>query len=132
MAELSGQLTLFDVLGEYTTPRLDYRQCLEGEKAWIVEFVAWVDDDDRVVEVRARPRRIVFRKDSRQDDYGWNVFFDSCDGKDAAFGKWGGRVQGDAIFARRPGWSDCERFVRQVYAIDSGVPVLPWKGESEA
>jgi len=131
MAELNGQLTLFDLIGEYSTPRLDYRQCLEGVKAWIVEFAAWVDgDDDRVVEVRARPRQIVFKKDSNQSRYGWGVFCDSCDGKNA-FGMWGSRFRGDVVFARRPTWSDCERFVRQVCAIDSGVPVLPWKGECE-
>lgn len=115
MSELEGQLSIFQVLDEYETPKLPFEACKEGVMAWVIECAAITNSWDTAAPVQyitARPRMIRFKRDSDRDQYGWNLYYDSAGGPGEYFGSWGARTD---VFASRPTEADCERYARERY-----------------
>lgn len=127
---MQGQISVFDLLGEYDTPLLPFEVCKKGVKAWIVEFAritnSW-DRDAPVQFVALRPRKIIFEEDSELDEYGWNLFYRSVGSP--YFEEWGGT---ETIFARKPSFDDMIRFFeneaarRKYLAVPPGTPYRKW------
>lgn len=68
--------------------------------------------------ISARPRKIKFKADSRKDQYGWSLFYDSVGGPGEYFGGWGSRCD---VFVTRPTDADCERYAREHYKRDKRI-----------
>jgi len=132
MSELEGQMSIFSLLEGYDAPRLPWQDCKQGVKAWTIQCRAVADslnDNAQILYLEARPRRILFKRDSEQDQYGWSLFYDSVGGGNY-FGGWGNRID---VFATQPTEADCERYARARYAkerrVTASTPYRPWTKE---
>lgn len=121
MSELSGQMSIFQMMDEYEAARMPYGACKEGVIAWTIECSAITNSWDTAAPVQyitARPRKIRFKADSRKDQYGWSLFYDSVGGPGEYFGGWGSRCD---VFVTRPTDADCERYAREHYKRDKRI-----------
>lgn len=121
MSELSGQMSIFQMMDDYEAMRLPYEACKEGVIAWTIECSAITNSWDTAAPVQfitARPRKIKFKADSRKDQYGWSLFYDSVGGPGEYFGGWGSRCD---VFVTRPTDADCERYAREHYKRDKRI-----------
>ena len=123
MSELEGQLSIFGMMDQYESPRLPYEACKAGVMAWVIECAAITNSWDTAAPVKyltARPRKILFKRDSHEDPYGWCIYYDSVGGPGEYFGSWGARTD---VFASRPTDADCERYAREHYGKDKRVSI---------
>lgn len=121
MSELSGQMSIFQMMDQYEAERLPYEACKEGVIAWTIECSAITNSWDTAAPVQfiaARPRKIKFKADSRKDQYGWSLYYDSVGGPGEYFGGWGSRCD---VFVTRPTDADCERYAREHYKRDKRI-----------
>ena len=124
MRELNGQMSIFQILDQYETERLPYEACKADVIAWTIECAAITNSWDTAAPVQfiaARPRKIKFKADSRKDQYGWSLFYDSVGGPGEYFGGWGSRCD---VFVTRPTDADCERYAREHYKRDKRITAV--------
>lgn len=111
---IMGQLSIFAALG-YETPEIDAKDCRKDVKAWVIEFCGITnsfDDEAPILYYRARPRRIVFERDSKLESRGGCVYWHTDDSLDF-IGSFGMYWEPGKFFASKPSWTDCERCVRE-------------------
>lgn len=121
MSEMDGQISIFQMMDDYEAMRMPYEACKEGVIAWTIECSAITNSWDTAAPVQfiaARPRKIKFKADSRKDQYGWSLFYDSVGGPGNYFGGWGSRCD---VFVTRPTDADCERYAREHYKRDKRI-----------
>ena len=121
MSGLEGQISIFTLLEGYDAPHMPFEACKAGVIAWTIECTAITNSWDSaapVLYLAARPRKIRFKADSKKDQYGWSLYYDSVGGPGEYFGGWGSRCE---VFVNRPTDADCERFTRERYGKDKRI-----------
>lgn len=122
-----GQISIFQLMDQYETERLPYEACKKGVVAWTIECAAITNSWDVSAPVQfitAKPRKILFKADSKKDQYGWCTYYDSIDGGNY-FGGWGSLVD---AFVAKPTVADCERYARERYRRDKRItPETPFR-----
>ena len=127
---MMDQMSVFEALDTWDAVEIRPEECLEGRTAWVIEYAKITNSPDYDAKVQycmARPRRIVFEKDSRLDgEHGWSLYWHTDDGL-ASWGAYGCGWQEKYYFATQPTWSDCQRFVRERWKKYAGQPIRKWR-----
>ena len=128
---MEEQLSMFSMLGDWETPLMAREDMKKGVKAWIIEMAGITNSiwpNAPILYCMARPRKVMFIRDSRKDKNGyWDTFADCVGG--TYFGWYGGRGR-KYIFASKPTWNDCENHVkRELDCWKTGIEIRPWPGK---
>ena len=124
---MDEQLSFFAAMDAYEAVELTPEQCLENVTAWTIEHRGIrnsVMEGAPVLYYEARPRKIMFERDSYKDQYGWNVSWKAIDGKSYWCASW--VFKKHWLFATKPGAADCRRHVREFCREYKGQEIREW------
>ena len=116
------QTSLFDALEDvYVTPVLPPEEQKAGMHGWCVEARGVknsLDDNAPFLWLEITPRRVILKRDTRRDKYGWDQWAVSDDGKDymgwAGFGK--------LLFRKEPSVGDMLKIALKRWPQCAGLP----------
>lgn len=116
MKQLSGQMNIFELLGENETPVIPFEEQKKGMKGWCIRIMGiyTIENGFKKNMIGVTTRRMVFCEDSHVK-YGrrWqNVkSVDRCKGDG-----WMGSPE--VIYAKRPTWRECQQYVKEHHKGD--------------
>lgn len=102
MQQLDGQISMFEVVGDYATPTIGRDGLYDGLVAWIAVAKPWsrgIGDVGPLWMVQCMARKVRFKR------LGNSLFYDTIDGGDVMGGSSVHRV----VFARKPTDDDIRR-----------------------
>ena len=110
---MDKQISIFELLGDTSTPEIPLEEQKKGRRGWIISISAILLRENGFKEdaVCVRTEPIRFDEDSRKDKHGrWSQFASSTHGPSHG---WYGPVY--TVYAKRPTWDECVAFVRKRY-----------------
>lgn len=115
MAEGSGQISIYEMLGMDDTPEIPFEKQKQGMKGWVIEIgaVFLKENGFKKDMVGVTTVRVILERDSNTDSRGRrgqyaHVIEGGCKGDG-----WYGQVK--KLYARRPTWRECVEYARQKY-----------------
>lgn len=116
---MNGQISMFEMLGEPTTPVIPFEEQKKNRKGWIIEisgiFLQKNGFKENAIGVCTRP--VVFEEDSKKDKYNRiSQMARSIYGP--PMGWCGGNK---TVYAKRPTWEECVAYAHKHYSIPQTV-----------
>lgn len=116
---MDSQLSIFELLGDTSTPVIIPEEQKKGRRGWIIEISGILLRKNGFKEdaVCVCTTPIKFDEDSRQDKYGrWSQYASSTHGPHHG---WYGPVY--TVYAKRPTWEECVAYAKKRYTIPEKV-----------
>lgn len=110
-AEMTGQISMFDMLDEYETPEIPPEEQKKGMKGWIIECSGiflmknGYDHDHRGVCTRP----VELEEDTKPDRRAHDGWFQAGRTTKGPYHGWYGPLH--RIFRKRPSWTDCLKYM---------------------
>lgn len=135
MGNITGQISMFEMLNEYETPVIPPEEQKKGTKGWIIEcsgiFLMKNGFDHDWRGVCTRP--VILEKDTVPDKRSYRGWFQAARTTKGPYHGWYGGLH--RIFRTRPSWADCLKHMAEVRREDEPEEVGyyeiigDWRGE---
>ena len=128
MSEATGQITMFEMLGDTATPKIPFEEQKKGRKGWVIEISAILLTKNGFREnmIAVRTHAVQFVRDSEKDKYGRiKQFAERIKPHD---GGWYGPYY--EVYAARPTWEECVAFARAKYTLPEKVVYYERTGDN--
>lgn len=123
------QLDLFDMIGDPVTPEIPPEEQKKGVKGWIIDISAILlkKNGFREDAICVCTQPVQFVEDTKKDKHGrWDQSAQSIHGP---MHGWYGPYH--TVYAQRPTWEECKKYVRSRYSIPEKILYMERDGNDK-